>query len=143
MNKKGVHGKSGTRVHRAWINMKSRCSNPKTPLYKDYGARGISVCEPWLQFKNFYADMGDPPDGLELDRIDNNGNYEPGNCRWASKAVQAKNRRKRKNCTSLQRYVYFSKTHKKWIVTVSFPTEDYAIGAAKVLMHFKNVVDPD
>lgn len=75
--------------------MTQRCENPKNPNYKWYGKRGIRVCERWREFANFLADMGQCPIGLSLDRIDNNGNYEPGNCRWATLAEQIANKRQR------------------------------------------------
>ena len=83
-----------TKVYRAWIGMMSRCSNPNAQSYKHYGGRGISVCERWRVFENFLADMGEPSAGLSLDRYpDQNGNYEPGNCRWATWLEQENNRR--------------------------------------------------
>jgi hypothetical protein len=84
--------------------MLDRCSNPSHQSYCYYGERGITVCEDWRSFENFYAVMGDPPDGLSIDRIDHDGNYEPGNCRWAAASVQVANRRppkRKKRCAKL------------------------------------------
>jgi hypothetical protein len=81
-----------------WSNIKQRCYNVNNKDYKHYGGRGIKVCDRWLEsFENFLEDMGDRPDGYSLDRIDNNENYEPSNCRWADKETQIKNRRRYKN----------------------------------------------
>lgn len=82
------------RLKSRWENMKQRCNNPNNQGYKNYGGRGIKVCGRWHSFENFYADMGDCPEGLTLERKDNDGNYEPGNCRWATWKEQGKNKRR-------------------------------------------------
>lgn len=88
------HGKTRTPAYRSWAAMRYRCENPSSGSWPRYGGRGIAVCERWREFDNFYADMGDPQPGETLDRIDNNGHYEPGNVRWASKQAQSRNTRR-------------------------------------------------
>ena len=89
------HGLSKAPEYRHWINMISRCENPDTPGFENYGGRGISVCQEWREsFPRFYQDLGRRPSGRHsVDRIDVNGNYEPTNCRWATQTEQSRNTR--------------------------------------------------
>lgn len=91
--KKTTHGLSGTRIHRSWVSVRQRCLNPRAQAYKNYGGRGIKICRRWRKFESFAADMGPMPDGFMLDRIDNNKDYEPSNCRWVSFAESNRNKR--------------------------------------------------
>lgn len=84
--------KQTTRTYHAWATMKKRCSNPACKKFPRYGGRGIKVCEQWQNsFQTFLSDMGECPPGLSIDRVNNDGNYEPGNCRWATRKEQARN----------------------------------------------------
>jgi hypothetical protein len=88
-----THGGTYTREYRVWWDMHQRCSNPKNERYPKYGGRGISVCERWDDFRLFIADMGQRPScDHSLDRKDNDGNYDPGNCRWATRSEQQRNK---------------------------------------------------
>lgn len=99
----GRHGLSRTPIHNVWWAMLTRCSNPKQKSYKNYGGRGITVCERWSGndgFQNFLADMGArPSERHTIDRINNNGNYEPSNCRWATPKEQGRNKRSTRYAT--------------------------------------------
>lgn len=101
-----THGMTETAEFKAWTAMKTRCLNENIVGYKYWGGRGITVCPQWLDsFDQFYADMGPRPDGMTLDRIDNDGNYEPNNCRWVNIAAQNRNKRPRPPGTGLKKKV--------------------------------------
>lgn len=88
-----THRSSYTQAYKAWCNLRQRCNNPKHNSYHRYGGRGISVHPRWLEsFENFIEDMGHPEEGMSIERKNNDGNYEPGNCEWIPMPVQAKNR---------------------------------------------------
>lgn len=106
-----THGQSKTPIYKVWAAMLARCSNATNPAYCNYGGRGISVCERWLKYENFIADMGHrPSDKHSIERINNDGNYEPTNCKWATKKEQCNNMR-------TNRFLVFngeSKTMSQW-----------------------------
>lgn len=97
---KKKHGRAHDRTYVSYHSMLQRCTNPKASRYARYGGRGIKVCDRWLEsFENFLADMGDRPDGLTLERIDNEKGYEPGNCKWATHEEQSANTSKCRSIT--------------------------------------------
>jgi hypothetical protein len=85
------HGMYRTRAYRIWHSIRQRCENPNNKTYPRYGGRGIKLCDRWQSFGNFIEDMGEPPEGMSIDRIDGDGDYEPGNCRWATPTQQQNN----------------------------------------------------
>jgi len=106
---------------KAFNQTRNRCNNPNNARYKDYGGRGIKVCDRWNGaggYKNFIEDMGEKPDGMTLDRIDNDGDYEPGNCRWATYEEQSLNKRAYKSSQSGVTGVYQFKRTGAWIANM-------------------------
>ena len=115
------HGMAYTREYQTWQAMKQRCYYPKANGYKDYGGRGVRVCEAWKKsFRQFFQDMGDRPDGCSLDRIDTDGDYSPSNCRWSTGSEQQLNKRYARPVTKIvcrrghyklgsNKYLYYSK----------------------------------
>lgn len=94
-----------------WVQMRARCNNPNHPSFKWYGARGIFVCERWNSFQTFAEDMGERPEGMQIDRIDNDGNYEPENCRWVTSTENHRNRRGNRLLTAFGE----TKTMAEWL----------------------------
>jgi len=118
------HGQSRkdaeTPEHLAWSQMRGRCRNVNNPRYKDYGGRGITICERWEAFENFFADMGPRPSPKHsIDRINNDGNYEPLNCRWATTLQQAHNQRIRSTNKSGVQGVSWHRQVGKWCAHIS------------------------
>lgn len=110
------HGLSNDPIYDCWVAMKARCFNEKNPQYFNYGKRGITVCDDWKNsFQNFLKDMGIPNKGMTLDRINNNGIYEPSNCRWVSIQEQQKNKR----TNNVVPGVVFEKSRNKWRADIS------------------------
>lgn len=111
------HGQCFSPTYRSWAGMKNRCLNPNEPAYRNYGGRGIKVCERWMEFTNFLADMGERQVDQSIERLDVNGNYEPGNCIWADDQTQGDNRRDTVRIT----VDGVTKTLKEWSAITSIP----------------------
>lgn len=110
-------GRAHPRAFRIWNAMRARCSSPRHARYADYGGRGIRVCDRWQAFSAFLADMGDPPPGCSIDRIDNGADYGPGNCRWATAAEQNLNTRRNVVIT----YDGVTLTATEWAARIGIP----------------------
>lgn len=112
------HGMYRTRIYGIWSGMMDRCYQENNPRFSGYGGRGITVCDRWQDFTCFYKDMGDKPDGMSLERIDNDKGYSPDNCRWATSNEQQWNQRKQKGTTSS--FLGVSKSHHgRWAAQIT------------------------
>ena len=130
-----THGLTNSRFYSTWVDMVKRCSDIKNKDYKDYGGRGITVCEEWLDIRNFIAwcDLTYPNiEGVSLDRIDNDGNYEPSNCRWVTKSEQVINQRMKITNTSGYKGVIWNKKNSNWAAVIGIATKKVYIGSFKI-----------
>ena len=133
---KPIHGMSSNKFYKTWHSMIYRCNNPKNKKYKDYGARGITVCEEWLDVANFvaWAESTHPNiEGVSLDRIDNDKGYSPENCRWADRSTQGTNQRMKSTNTSGFVGVYWDISKNKWDAKIGVNSKLVHIGTFPLL----------
>ena len=122
------HGMARTPEYKSWQSMVQRCTNPGNRDFKNYGGRGIRVCDRWKAFPNFYADMGDRPEGLTIERIDNDKGYSPGNCKWVTCFEQNQNQRMDSANKTGVVGVSFDKKSKRYRVQVKRNGKAYHLG---------------
>jgi hypothetical protein len=109
-----THGFSNSKLYMVWANIKTRCYNPNATAFEHYGGRGIKMCDRWKKFENFLADMGVPKEGMTIERIDVNGNYEPSNCKWASFMEQGANKRNSRMLTVYGERMHLSEAARRY-----------------------------
>ena len=131
VSKSFKHGLVGTRIYSIWIDIKSRVFNSKSKSYNDYGGRGITLCDEWLDVQNFYdwAMLNGYSEDLTIDRIDNDGNYCPENCRWVTQTIQSRNQRMQKNNISGFKGVCFNKNKNKYIAQICVNNKNIYLGS--------------
>lgn len=122
---KTSHGMRRTPIYNVWVHMKGRCQTETNADYQHYGARGIKVCDRWQDFEAFYADMGDCPEGHSIERIDVDGNYEPGNCKWIPKTEQPRNTRRTRYAILNGERMIFSDVARALGVSTAMPSNWY------------------
>lgn len=125
-----VHGMWKTPEYKTWVNIKTRCYDKNTPYYKNYGGRGIKVCDRWINsFENFYTDMGKRPSSKHsIERVNNNGNYDPSNCVWGTDTEQQHNIRKQKNNTSGANGITWLERISRYLVRIGVDGKELHIG---------------
>lgn len=124
-----THGKSQSIEYKIWVNMKQRCLNKKNTDYRYYGGRGITVCERWLKFENFFEDMGELPHPLlTIERMNNNKNYSPSNCIWATRKIQNRNQGKRKDNTTGFKGINYHKRDRRYQAYIAVKSKQIHLG---------------
>lgn len=129
ITKQPRHRLTDSPAYKSWDHAKQRTTNSNNSNYKNYGGRGITMCQRWQDsFIEFLEDMGQRPEGTSLDRIDPDGNYEPSNCRWATRSLQARNQRLNRSSKSGHRGVIWDKANTKWRVMMQINGKQKTFG---------------
>lgn len=124
-----THGKTGTPEYVIWEGMLARCRNSNRPRYESYGGRGIRVCERWHDFASFISDMGvRPGPGFSIERDNSEGNYEPSNCRWATRSEQQRHKRRARNNRSGHTGVTWDRNRSKWLAWIKLAGKSNYLG---------------